>query len=342
MNRRGGLLLSIALIALAVRAAGLGSHGLWLDEAMQVRASLHPSLGDVLRSVPLDKPPLGYIETHFMSRLGLNEWWLRSLSAFWGVVSVETLAFFARTLSVDDARGSSWVWPVFAAFLVVGIAAVLRDRRRAVLPLLLAVWLVGGIGVLYVSARMQHHWIAARYLVFFVAPFAVLVAGGCVRVASWIPQKSGRTAVLVAAACVLASPGVPFLWRNVDTGYDFRDLAKRLADRVEPGDRVLFQHAYHEYCYDYYRACVFARAPVSTFYQRTTPDDVNPDWESLARGATRLWAPEIVYDSYPVAPEARTFFLGVGGNPSTQDPVPVRCLSSSAFAGPKGVSFPRE
>ncbi len=135
-RRFRGLLLFTILIAWGVRLHRLAARPLWVDEAFSLWMARPPVPHLIARTIQIDQhPPLYYLLlkgwTHL---LGEKEWALRSLSVFWGVLTIPLAFLLARRLL--RSRG--------AALVVATIVALspfhVRYAQEARMYTLLAFW----------------------------------------------------------------------------------------------------------------------------------------------------------------------------------------------------------
>ena len=234
-----------------------------------------------------------------------------------------TLGFFLQKLSAGyDGSKPNSIWILFIVFALGEVLCILFRQENFISRLVFLFWLFGGLILLYGLARFQKHWIASRYLIFFISPLIIFVAGFSCRIPTFLwRQQSGRL-VSYGLIVLLIVGSMPTLVSSYHSRPDFRGLAIQLAEQALPNDLVLFQHAYDEYCYAYYQMHRINDAPVSTYYQKTFPDDICPDFMERVARSKRLWIPEHVYDAYPVRPEVRAFFVGDHFNVAQGEPIP--------------------
>ncbi len=140
-------LLSVLLVAWALRAHHLDARPLWVDEAFSLwmaRLSL-PDL--VAKSLRIDQhPPLYYLTLKgWVALVGDTEWALRSLSALWGTLTVP-LAFALGRRVLGNARAALFV-TTFVALSPFHVRYAQEARMYTLLAL-------GGLTTLYLLTRL--------------------------------------------------------------------------------------------------------------------------------------------------------------------------------------------
>jgi hypothetical protein len=181
------------------------------------------------------------------------------------------------------------------------------------------------------TAYAQEHWIAVRYLLFFVPPWLVLCACGTAQVVRWIPGGEARAPSIVAA-CVglLLIASLPTLADTHSSRPDHRGLAMAVANDAQPGDLVVFQNRLDEVPYLLYRRVMVGAAPPSVSVQLGGRE--NAELLQQIEAASRVWVPELVYPWLPMRDEVRAFFLPDGGEPIRRGPVPLRTVPPEVAA----------
>lgn len=278
--------------------------------------------------------------------------WKRIISNFSGSapwpappLTFATWVFFFEKLSAgfEDSR-SNYIWMLFVILAAFETIWLIFHRRTKTYPFMLCLWLLAGLILLYILARLQKHYIASRYLIFFIPLFAILVAGGCERMALYLSKKLEHfikynakynaivtkndsfapfsrllkhlvkhKSVAAIIAFLLIMGCIPTLVESYRSRPNFRNLAQSLAQLAKPGDIVLFQHSYEEYCYSYYQNFREKKAPPSTYYQNSTPQDINENLKLQIQNSKRLWIAERIYDTYPIDQHIKEFFWGKEG-----------------------------
>ncbi len=247
--------------------------------------------------------------------------------------------FFTETLPLAlgvtgagfDYTPANPTWLALWVLAAVGGVAHARSAgdilRRAVLP----AWLLGGLGLLFVSADLRDHWIAPRYLLFFAPPLLLMAAAGIERLCQ---RLAGRRGAATAGALCAALTGLlvlallPTLAASRRSHPDYRGLARDLSGRAQPGDLVLFQHRFDQAAYEYYRNFRFRDAPLSGALQWRGPDRLGPAVARRLGDAKRVWVAETVYASFPIRPEIARFFRP---DPAARTgPIPVRLEEAQA------------
>ncbi len=148
--RRPRALLLVILAAWALRVLGLGSRPLWVDEAFSLWMTRPAPPHLIAKAIQIDQhPPLYYLTLKaWVGLFGSSEWAMRSLSAFWGLLTVPLAYVTARGL-LRDAR---------AALLVAALVALspfhVRYAQEARMYTMLAFW---GLASLYLTTRLPPH-----------------------------------------------------------------------------------------------------------------------------------------------------------------------------------------
>ncbi|MBN1661075.1 MAG: glycosyltransferase family 39 protein [Anaerolineae bacterium] len=120
--------------------------------------------------------------------------------------------------------------------------------------LLLAAWLIVPV-VIFGLVNLLRPMYTARYLIFVLPAFLLLIAAGI--------GALGRRARWLAALLLLIviTMNVRGLWLQARTPLkaDFRAATRYVAERLRPGDLLLFQIPYARYSFEYYLAADRAR-----------------------------------------------------------------------------------
>ncbi len=160
----------------------------------------------------------------------------------------EMVSSLLYSYSLGVTSGIPW-WGL-APFIGLLLAAGLLWRDRLVRPLSLAAlfcWLlVPVLGLFCVSLSRPLY--TARYLIFVLPAYLLLVAGGGMAIA----RRSRMLAGLLMA--VLLGLNGWSLWLQATTPLkaDFRVATRYVLSRLSPGEVVLFQIPYGRYSFDYY------------------------------------------------------------------------------------------
>lgn len=159
--------------------------------------------------------------------------------------------------SLGVVSGIPW-WGI-VPFVGLLPAAGLLWRDRLVRPVALAVllcWLlVPVVGLFLVSLSRPLY--TARYLIFVLPAYLLLLAGGGVAVG-----RRSRILAGLLVAVILAVNGWG-LWLQATTPLkaDFRTATRYVLSRLVPGEVILFQIPYGRYSFDYYAR----HSPAATF-----------------------------------------------------------------------------
>ena len=140
-------------------------------------------------------------------------------------------------------------WTSFL-FVVLLLAAAFGTHRRSQLPAAmgtLAIWLSVPVLGFFLLTLVRPMY-TARYLIFVVPAFMILLAAGAAATARRSRWLAG---LLLAAILVLNGVGV---WRQSQTTVkaDFRSATKYVADRMSADDLLIFQIPYGRHSFDYY------------------------------------------------------------------------------------------
>lgn len=145
-------------------------------------------------------------------------------------------------------------WPIGLVGLaaVLGLVAVTRGRYPALLPLFLAIPL---IGVFLVNLRYPHF--LPRYLLFATPALYLLIAAGIVFSARW-PRPVALVATplaLASGAVFLATAGVSLANNYFNPAYfrdDYRGVARTIAAHAQPDDAIVLNAPWQIYNFPYY------------------------------------------------------------------------------------------
>ncbi len=176
---------------------------------------------------------------------------------------------------------SSLPWWGLAPFIGLLLAAGLLWRDRLVRPLSLAAlfcWLlVPVLGLFLISLSRPLY--TARYLIFVLPAYLLLVAGGGMAIARRSRMLAG---LLVAVLLGLNGWG---LWLQATTPLkaDFRAATRYVLSRLSPWEVVLFQIPYGRYSFDYYARHLPPKVPGAG----------RPSWKQPA-GSYRAFLPQVL------------------------------------------------
>jgi 4-amino-4-deoxy-L-arabinose transferase-like glycosyltransferase len=140
-----------------------------------------------------------------------------------------------------------WAAGIFVV-LLLATAWLWRDHRSRLAPLgILACWLCIPVLGLFFLTLMRPMY-TARYLIFVLPAYLILLAAGVVAIA----RRSQLLAGLLLAALLVTN--VLGLWRQASTPLkaDFRSATEYMAGRMSPDDLLLFQIPYGRHSFDYY------------------------------------------------------------------------------------------
>lgn len=230
-----------------------------------------------------------------------------------------------------DGAPSNPIWAAFSVLVAIGAFSAWTSQPRNDAAVALLAWLGLGLALLVGSGYAQEHWIAVRYLLFFVPPWLVLCALGAAQAAHWLRGDDVRARWIVAGCtAVLVIFSLPTLVATHSSRPDHRGLAIAIAARAQPGDMVVFQNRLDEVPYLHYRRILSSTAPSSVSVQ--LGDRENPALGERLRSASRVWVPELVYHWTPMRGEVRAFFLPADRESIRRGEVPLRSVSPEAAA----------
>jgi mannosyltransferase len=140
-----------------------------------------------------------------------------------------------------------WFLALFVALLLAaGLLGWGHGFPRASLAIL-ACWLLVPV-LSFFLITLNHPLYTARYLIFVLPAYLLLLASGMVAVA----QRSRLLAGLLLVAVLMVSGRSVWLQARVPLKADFRAATRYLTDRWEFDDLVLFQIPYGRYSFEYY------------------------------------------------------------------------------------------
>lgn len=142
------------------------------------------------------------------------------------------------------AHAAPWGLAPFVALLLAA-AFGQGDARRS--RVLLLCWLLVPVAGFFLVTLLRPMY-TARYLIFVLPAYLLLVAVGLAAVARWSRLLAGA---LLVGLLALNGWGLGLqAWTPLKT--DFRAATAYLAERLAPGDLVLFQIPYGRHSYEYY------------------------------------------------------------------------------------------
>ncbi len=230
-RRRTALLLSLIVLAGAVRLWGLGAQSLWFDEGIAWHAATQPNLRDAIEADPTN-PPLYFLLLFAGVRFaGDSEFALRWLSAAFGVLLVPLSYQLARRY-LNSAAGlftavlvacSPPLWwasqeaRMYALMAALAVVAALAWRELLARPsrqawiilwsselLLLYSHSTGPIIALWLNAATAAAWLARRSL--GRPDWRAWIAGQAGIAVLWAPWLIARFILLPAANQTVVSP----------------------------------------------------------------------------------------------------------------------------------------
>jgi mannosyltransferase len=233
----------------------------------------------------------------------------------------EPLHAMIRSLLVNYSLGvvpgaALWVTGLFVAVLLLGGALLTADRSlRTSLGILLC-WLTVPLAGLFLVSLIRPLY-TARYLIFVLPAYVVLLAAGVTAIGRRAPWLGG---LLLGAVLAVNCWG---LWRQATMPIkaDFRGATSYLTRRMAPGDLILFQIPHGRHSFEYYaraqadqRQMGAKRAdsqPLTTQHtelgQLAQRDDHHPyrvllPWVASGDGMAYTWA-EGLYTNHGMDPD---------------------------------------
>ncbi len=143
-------ILTLILLAFALRAHNLDAQSLWYDEGVTAHVAQF-GVADLVRWTADDiQPPLYYLVVAGWGRLaGWSEWSLRFVSVFFGTLTIPLLAVLARRLT--RSRTAAVLAALFAALHPALLYYSQEARMYAMLVAL-------GVSVAYCVLRLNGEW----------------------------------------------------------------------------------------------------------------------------------------------------------------------------------------
>jgi hypothetical protein len=131
-----------------------------------------------------------------------------------------------------------WI-PVGVAFLVVGVVAAWRARRRSLLVAVALLWF-GNLAPLALHGAWWDVFLYPRYMTTGFVGAALLVGLGVAATSEWLAKRAGRVGQL-AAALALPTLLLAANWRACDRreAWLAEDYARALYDQMVPGTQFL-------------------------------------------------------------------------------------------------------
>jgi len=133
--KKSGLLLSILLLAFLVRLVLL-NQSFWLDEAAQALESIRPFSQQLQIGYDF-QPPLYHVLVHFLTKVSLKEWWLRSLSLLAGVGTVYLTYLIGIETGGNKKKGVA-IGLLASLFLSLSVIHIFYSQELR--PYALAAW----------------------------------------------------------------------------------------------------------------------------------------------------------------------------------------------------------
>jgi 4-amino-4-deoxy-L-arabinose transferase-like glycosyltransferase len=239
-------------------------------------------------------------------RTGLGHWWpwLASLAALalpyvalliWLVpLLLEGANTGYRFLPLHEMLFSLWrsyshgvvegtpQWTLALPGTLLLAAALLRSgsRRRRASLVLLACWLlVPPLGFFVITLLRPLY--AARYLIFVVPAYLILLSAGVVALA----QRSRLLAGLLLVALLLLNARGVWFQARIPLKADFRAATRYVKDRLDPTDLILFQIPYGRHTFEYYYRCSGTPTP-----RQEGRVQVTLPWLARSEGSLFRWA----------------------------------------------------
>lgn len=215
-----------------------------------------------------------------------REFWLPAPT--WGTVAGVVGAFVSDFLPLPLA-GLCAVGVLYAGLALLGL--VYFRRRPARIALLLVIFVTPFVGEYLVSLRRPIFY--ARTLIWASIPLYLLLAAGIRQLRRWPYVLAVVLVVLVVNGLSLREYHVHFEKEQWD------DAAALVAERVQPGDLILFNATWTQIPFDYYFHRLYNRpvaehgVPVDLFDQgvlepKMAASDL-PHLRALIRGRERVW-----------------------------------------------------
>lgn len=160
----------------------------------------------------------------------------------------EMLVSLLVNFSLGPIAGAlRWTAGLFVILLIATAFGVRKGRQSQATLGILTSWLAVPVLSFFLLTLVRPMY-TARYLIFVLPAFLILVAAGAVvtaRHSRWL------AALLLTAILVLNSYGV---WRQSHTVVkaDFRSATEYVAGRMSPEDLLIFQIPYGRHSFDYY------------------------------------------------------------------------------------------
>lgn len=176
-------------------------------------------------------------------------------------------------------------WAAFL-FVLLLLAAIWlgRDPRRGMAPLgILACWLCIPVLGFFLLTLVRPMY-TARYLIFVLPAYLILLAGGLIAIA----RRSRLLAGLLLAA-LLVTNGL-MLWRQSTTPLkaDFRSATEYVASRMSSRDLLIFQIPYGRHSFDYY---------LERYQERRQQDGLSAPPVQAVSGEYRIFLPLVRSDA---------------------------------------------
>ncbi len=173
--------------------------------------------------------------------------------------------------SLGPISGSArWAAFLFVVLLLAAGWLARGGRLRLASIRILAGWFCLPVLGFYLLTLVRPMF-TARYLIFVMPAYLILVAAGAVAMA-----RRSRWLASVILAVVLAL-SFAMLWRQSRTQLkaDFRSATEYVASRKSPGDLLIFQIPYGRHSFDYY---------LSRYQMQSAEEDSPPDrWDPVYR-----------------------------------------------------------
>lgn len=180
--------------------------------------------------------------------------------------------------------------PVYVAVLMIGIVALLQQRRGDPALLLLLLWLVLPIGAIWYGSRTRPIF-DVRYLIEASPPFYLLLAlpAAWWRGRSRLPALGG--AIAVAAAL---TPCIPALWSlyfypTDGRGHAYTALGDYLAQHATAADVIIVNHLDPVVRYYAQRGDVTAPLVVAPSQPDESPTQLDAELGRLTAGKGHVW-----------------------------------------------------